>query len=46
MVGLVIATIALAGGTGLLRSRRRRPRPIALDPYLRHLDALARTVID
>ena len=46
MVELVVATMALAGGTGLLRSRRRRPRPIALDPYLRHLGSLGRTAVD
>ncbi len=46
MVELMIAAAALAAGTGLLRTRRRRPEPIALDPYLRHLDSLARTSLD
>ena len=46
MVELVIVAVALAGGTGILRNRRRRPEPISLDPYLRHLDSLARAAAD
>lgn len=46
MVELMVVAVALVGGTGVLRTRRRRPEPIALDPYLRHLDSLARAATD